>query len=443
MYSGPDDVSAIVADIGSGMAKIGFGGEDFPRYYAPSYTAQAAAEDAMDTEDKGAAQRPRILCDPIPTHRLEHQDIKPIAVDGKIEDWDALERLWTYVLEGRLHTSLSAHPVMLAEKSYNDSASRQRYAELLFEKFDAPALFLSKDAVLSAYACARATALVCDISASGTTVTPVVDGWAERPSTMWSRMGGDLMDRFFLEKVLRKPPVHASVKPAWSVKKEVNAANGLVSCTPVDAATLAGVRPSAVRFAELSASREAKEAICRCADVTLAPGDPRFSSVPTTPHELPDGTTVEVGLGRFQVSELLFDPALAFHMDAAEEARGEALRAHSGLFCEENVPQMLMQSAVRCGHEHSSALLESVVLCGGAACFDGLSDRLLSETNSALMDSAPGWKVRVHSPENRERKVAAWLGGSIVACLGTFHEMWIGKKEYEEHGAAIVDRKCP
>ncbi|KAI8846065.1 hypothetical protein BC829DRAFT_445568 [Chytridium lagenaria] len=39
-----------------------------------------------------------------------------------------------------------------------------------------------------------------------------------------------------------------------------------------------------------------------------------------------------------------------------------------------------------------------------------------------------------------ERKYGPWIGGSILASLGTFHQMWISKKEYEEKGAAIEKR---
>ena len=55
-----------------------------------------------------------------------------------------------------------------------------------------------------------------------------------------------------------------------------------------------------------------------------------------------------------------------------------------------------------------------------------------------------GWRVKVASAGGgAERRIAAWLGGSILASLGTFHEMWVSKSEYEEHGCFVLDRKCP
>ena len=34
-------------------------------------------------------------------------------------------------------------------------------------------------------------------------------------------------------------------------------------------------------------------------------------------------------------------------------------------------------------------------------------------------------------------------GGSILASLGSFQQMWMSKAEYEEHGSSLVHRKCP
>ncbi len=41
-----------------------------------------------------------------------------------------------------------------------------------------------------------------------------------------------------------------------------------------------------------------------------------------------------------------------------------------------------------------------------------------------------------------ERKYSVWIGGSILASLSTFQQMWISKDEYEEAGPSIVHRKC-
>ena len=49
-------------------------------------------------------------------------------------------------------------------------------------------------------------------------------------------------------------------------------------------------------------------------------------------------------------------------------------------------------------------------------------------------------RVKVIAPP--ERKFSVWIGGSILASLSTFQQMWISKQEYDESGPAIVHRKC-
>lgn len=69
--------------------------------------------------------------------------------------------------------------------------------------------------------------------------------------------------------------------------------------------------------------------------------------------------------------------------------------------------------------------------------FPGITDRLQQE----LTNMAPSsMRVRVIAPP--ERKYSVWIGGSILASLSTFQQMWISKQEYDESGPSIVHRKC-
>ena len=69
--------------------------------------------------------------------------------------------------------------------------------------------------------------------------------------------------------------------------------------------------------------------------------------------------------------------------------------------------------------------------------FPGIAERMTKEL-SALAPSS--MKVKVIAPE--ERKYSVWIGGSILASLATFQNMWITKSEYDDYGPQIVHRKC-
>lgn len=69
--------------------------------------------------------------------------------------------------------------------------------------------------------------------------------------------------------------------------------------------------------------------------------------------------------------------------------------------------------------------------------YPGMADRMHKE----IVGLAPSsMKVKIVAPP--ERKYSVWIGGSILASLSTFQQMWISKQEYDESGPSIVHRKC-
>jgi len=79
----------------------------------------------------------------------------------------------------------------------------------------------------------------------------------------------------------------------------------------------------------------------------------------------------------------------------------------------------------------------NIVLTGGGSLFAGFGDRLSNELGRNFAH------VKIHGPGNPvERRYGGWLGGSILASLGTFHQLWISREEWQEHGKAIVGQRC-
>lgn len=67
--------------------------------------------------------------------------------------------------------------------------------------------------------------------------------------------------------------------------------------------------------------------------------------------------------------------------------------------------------------------------------FPGIADRLQKELTALAPSSV---KIKVVAPP--ERKYSVWIGGSILASLSTFQNMWVSKEEYDESGPGIVHR---
>ncbi len=47
------------------------------------------------------------------------------------------------------------------------------------------------------------------------------------------------------------------------------------------------------------------------------------------------------------------------------------------------------------------------------------------------------------TPGTSERRVSAWVGGSILGSMAGFPDLWVSRAEYQDRGHDAVHRKCP
>jgi len=92
---------------------------------------------------------------------------------------------------------------------------------------------------------------------------------------------------------------------------------------------------------------------------------------------------------------------------------------------------------MKCDIDIRKDLYGNIVLSGGTTMFPGIADRLQREIASLAPSTM---KIKIVAPP--ERKYSTWIGGSILASLSTFQQMWIAKQEYDESGPTVVHRKC-
>ncbi len=415
------DIGAVVAEIGSHASKLGFAGEDQPRAYFPSHAGYLLPEEgAMQTSSKKDYKFDL-------GHNDERLEVRKPLDGGLVQDWDMVEQIWQHANKSALTVDLAQTPMLLVERAFNTSKLRQEYAELMFEKFQSPALFLAKDSVLSCFACGKTTGLVVDIGAETTTVAPVQDGWLEAKGLVRSRLGGRVVDKYLLSLLEKNG---TSVEPVLRMPAAAGAAGKKGASS--------GMSDSYSEYAALEVVRGLKESVCRMPEGTFAETDPKYAAVPKVNYELPDGTVVAAGLERFQAADVLMNPEPAWEFLPSEEEMGAE-------WSRESLPKMVAEAVFRCEKDQQAQLINSVVLAGGGSCVEGTMERLKVEVETAIYGQAQGVlsRVKVLQAGPQERKICAWLGGSIVASLGSFHEMWISKAEYNERGGGIVDTKCP
>jgi actin-like protein 6A len=297
--------------------------------------------------------------------------------------------------------------------------------QLMFEKFETPAAFLCKSSVLTAFSAGRSTACVVESGAGHTTVAPIHDGYVVTKGVRRTHMSGSTLDDV-LEKILTQQHGEAAFTPAYQLHKTVDSSGQL----HINRLNLPATRPSFHLFQCRELFRELKESLCRL-------GESSFDSsqkFPTVAYELPDGKTIEIGNERFIVPEHLFNPKYSGLADSA-------LSNDFDQYTFRGVQHMVLESVESVDVDLRKDLYGNVVLSGGNTLFPGTPNRLTKEIGGIL---SAAHKVKVVGGASiNDRKFGVWIGGSILASLGSFHQMWISKAEYEEQGATLLAAKCP
>ncbi|CAL1405558.1 unnamed protein product [Linum trigynum] len=440
MYGG-DEVSAIVLDLGSHTCKAGYAGEDAPKAVFPSVVGaidqmevdnstngeQNSAVDSKtgvkDSERKG--KRKLYVGSQSLGFRRDNMEVLSPIKDGVVVDWDIVDSIWDHAFGECLLVDPKEHPMLLAEPSSNSQQQRERTVELMFEKYNVPALFLAKNAVLTSFASGRATALVVDCGGGSTTIAPVHDGYVLQKAVTSCPIGGEYLTDCLLKSLESKGIV---IKPRYSFKRK--------ETRPGDFQAVDVEFPNTTESYRLYSQRviasDIKECVCRAPDTPY--DEASYSNIPMTPYELPDGQTIEIGADRFKIPDILFNPSLAQTISGIESFAEVAPNFHG-------LPQMVIDSINRCDVDIRRDLYSSILLAGGTASMQQLKERLEKDL---LEESPQNARVKVLASGNSmERRFSVWIGGSILASLGSFQQMWFSKSEYEEHGASYVQRKCP
>lgn len=94
---------------------------------------------------------------------------------GVVTDWPDMQALWKHAYQ-ELHVAQEEHPVLITEAPLNPRKNRGKTAEIFFESFSVPALYVAAQAILSLYASGRTTGLVLDSGDGVTHAVPVFEG---------------------------------------------------------------------------------------------------------------------------------------------------------------------------------------------------------------------------------------------------------------------------
>lgn len=398
----------IVIDNGTGYTKMGYAGNSVPDYIVP--TVIAKPKKVSKSKQSETSDLEFFIGAEAMDKRLNYT-VESCLSHGIINDWDNIEKYWQRCLFQYMRCDPEEHYVLLTEPPLNPPENREYTAEIMFETFNVPGMYIGVQAVLALIASRLSkeaekvlTGTVIDAGDGVTHVIPVVDGYVIGSCIKHIPLAGSDITKFIMQLL-----------------RDRNEA----------------IPPEDVKLV----ARKVKEQFCYVAPDIVKEfnkydkDEGRFKVYEGTNARTNRPYRVDVGYERFLGPELFFNPEV--------------------YSTQHNVPLPNVVDSViqNCPIDTRRRLYKNIVLSGGSTMFRDFAKRLQRDiqrltkkrteeqnkkllSNTNIQSKATDVKVLQH----KMQRFAVWFGGSMLGSLPQFYEMAHSKQDYEEIGPSVARR---
>ncbi|KAH3718213.1 actin-related protein 3 isoform X1 [Dreissena polymorpha] len=401
---------AVVIDNGTGYTKMGYAGNTEPQFIIPSCIAvketASVGDKTIQRLGKGVEDLDFFIGDE--ALNATSYSVKWPIRHGIVEDWDLMERFWEQAIFKYLRSEPEDHYFLLTEPPLNTPENREYTAEIMFESFNVPGLYIAVQAVLALAASWTSrqvgertlTGTVIDSGDGVTHVIPVAEGYVIGSCIKHIPIAGRDIT-YFIQQLLRERevgiPPEQSLETAKAIKE---------------------------RFSYV------------CPDI--AKEFAKYDQEPSKWMKTFEGLNaiskqkfvVDVGYERFLGPEIFFHP---------EFSNPDFTTPIS-----EVVDTVIQQSPI----DVRRGLYKNIVLSGGSTMFKDFGRKLQRDVKRTvdarlkMSEDLSGGRIKpkpidVQVITHHMQRYAVWFGGSMLASTPEFYQVCHTKADYDEHGPSI------
>ncbi|CAC5412301.1 ACTR3 [Mytilus coruscus] len=401
---------AVVVDCGTGYTKMGYAGNTEPQFIVPSAIAvkesASVGDKAIQRLGKGVEDLDFFIGDEALS--ATSYSVKWPVRHGIIEDWDLMERYMEQVIFKYLRAEPEDHYFLLTEPPLNTPENREYTAEIMFESFNVPGLYIAVQAVLALAASWTSrqvgertlTGTVIDSGDGVTHVIPVAEGYVIGSCIKHIPIAGRDIT-YFIQQLLREREVGIPPEQSLETAKAIKERFSYV-CPDI-----------AKEFAKY--------------DADPSKWMKKFEGMNSITRQK---FAVDVGYERFLGPEIFFHP---------EFSNPDFITPIS------EVVDTVIQN---CPIDVRRGLYKNVVLSGGSTMFKDFGRKMQRDVKRVvdarlkISEELSQGRIKpkpidVQVITHHMQRYAVWFGGSMLASTPEFYKVCHTKADYDEYGPSI------
>ena len=421
--------NSVVIDNGTGFTKMGYAGNLDPDFVFPTAIADLAKKSSLSVSTKNDEYNYYIGDEAVrvAAESQNHTLFYPMQ-KGIVENWDMMEKYWHQSIYNYLKCDPQEHYFVLTEPPMNPPENRENVAEIFFETFNVPGLYIGVQAVFALMGCnstfeqnssteldglisedqrkaiSELTGVVVDSGDGVTHVVPICDGYVLGSNIKHIPIAGRSITKF-MEQMIRERSEPIKTEDLYLATMDLKEKHGYVANDLLE------------EYAKFDTKQENEK--------TKEPKQSKqFKKFKGTGKISGQEYNIRVGYELFLGPESFFSP--------------EIIDKNWKMSLDETIDNTIQQ----CPIDYRRKLYSNIVMSGGSTQFRNFDKRLMKSlqvrvddrlAKNATEDFTPK-PINVCVTNNLAQKHVVWLGGSTLASSKDFGRIVHTREEYLEKG---------